>query len=223
MSDPAPLRVCFVGDSLVLGVGDTDGLGWAGRLAARARREGHDLTAYNLGIRRETSLDVERRWRGEVEPRLPAAHRRAILFSFGTNDCLDEGGRRRVAPEASLAAAERILRAAAAFAPVLMIGPPPAASAEENRRIAALAEGLGGVAVGLGVPWFDLFARLRDEQSWHAELRAGDGYHPAARGYERIAAALDRWAPWRDLLDGREAPPAGCPAEPALSLGAAPR
>ena len=66
-------RVCFIGDSFVLGVGDPDGLGWSGRIAAAARRRGIDITAYNLGVRRETTADIARRWQAEVAPRLPAA------------------------------------------------------------------------------------------------------------------------------------------------------
>ncbi|WP_347059518.1 hypothetical protein ABC795_03530 [Blastococcus sp. HT6-30] len=47
---PADLRVCFLGDSSTAGVGDDDGLGWVGRLAASARRYGTALTGYNLGV-----------------------------------------------------------------------------------------------------------------------------------------------------------------------------
>lgn len=34
------LRVCFVGDSFVAGVGDPEQLGWAGRVAARTHSAG---------------------------------------------------------------------------------------------------------------------------------------------------------------------------------------
>ncbi|MGY1914534.1 hypothetical protein [Blastococcus sp. SYSU DS0973] len=54
---PADLRVCFLGDSSTAGVGDDDGLGWAGlgwaglgSLAASARRYGADLSGHNLGV-----------------------------------------------------------------------------------------------------------------------------------------------------------------------------
>jgi hypothetical protein len=58
------MRICFIGDSLVNGVGDPTGLGWVGRVATAARRRGHDITAYNLGIRRDTSGDIAVRWQG---------------------------------------------------------------------------------------------------------------------------------------------------------------
>jgi hypothetical protein len=52
------MRICFVGDSLVNGTGDPVGLGWVGRACAAARRRGHEVTCYNLGIRRDTSADI---------------------------------------------------------------------------------------------------------------------------------------------------------------------
>ena len=52
------LRVVFVGDSFVAGVGDPEGRGWVGRVVAAAHAAGLPLTAYNLGVRRETSADV---------------------------------------------------------------------------------------------------------------------------------------------------------------------
>ncbi len=69
----ADLRVCFVGDSFVAGVGDPEHLGWAGRLAAGSSRAGRRLTAYNLGVRRQTSRDVSHRWLFECQQRLPTA------------------------------------------------------------------------------------------------------------------------------------------------------
>ena len=56
------MRLCFIGDSLVNGTGDPTGLGWVGRVTASARRRGHDVTTYNLGIRRDTSADIAARW-----------------------------------------------------------------------------------------------------------------------------------------------------------------
>ncbi len=52
----ADLRVCFLGDSFVAGVGDPEHLGWVGRVAARTNRGGQPLTAYGLGVRRETAV-----------------------------------------------------------------------------------------------------------------------------------------------------------------------
>ncbi|APE35159.1 hypothetical protein BOX37_15735 [Nocardia mangyaensis] len=64
------LRICFVGDSFVQGIGDPEYRGWVGRVLAET---GTDITAFNLGIRRNTPDDIRRRCWAEVEPRfLPA-------------------------------------------------------------------------------------------------------------------------------------------------------
>src|SRR5689334_860809 len=98
-----PMRICFFGDSFVNGTGDDDALGWVGRVVADARRAGCDLTAYNLGIRRNTSADVAARWEGEARLRLPADCDGRLVFSFGANDCVSSGVDRgsRVEPEQS--------------------------------------------------------------------------------------------------------------------------
>ncbi len=99
------MRICFFGDSLVNGTGDDDGLGWVGRVVAQARHGGCDVTAYNLGVRRDTSADVAARWMGEARLRLPAEHDGRLVFSFGANDCIasDEDGSPRVKPADSIA------------------------------------------------------------------------------------------------------------------------
>ncbi|MGH6975830.1 MAG: GDSL-type esterase/lipase family protein, partial [Stellaceae bacterium] len=79
------LRIGFFGDSFVNGFGDPDSLGWVGRVGAAAIARGHDVTIYNAGIRGNTSTDVRDRWRDEAVHRLPAAHPRALVFSFGVN------------------------------------------------------------------------------------------------------------------------------------------
>lgn len=52
------IRICFVGDSFVNGIGDERALGWAGRLCAAANARGVPVTYYNLGVRRNTSKDI---------------------------------------------------------------------------------------------------------------------------------------------------------------------
>lgn len=97
------MRVCFTGDSIVNGTGDDDGLGWVGRIVAKLRAHGRDITYYNLGIRRDTSADVAARWRDEIERGLPPRFTRRLAFSFGANDCVMEGPGPRVSLAHSLA------------------------------------------------------------------------------------------------------------------------
>jgi hypothetical protein len=50
------VRICFVGESFVNGTGDPECLGWTGRICVGANKKGYDITYYNLGVRRETSV-----------------------------------------------------------------------------------------------------------------------------------------------------------------------
>ena len=55
------VRICFFGESFVNGTGDPECLGWTGRICVDANKKGYDITYYNLGVRRETSTDLEKR------------------------------------------------------------------------------------------------------------------------------------------------------------------
>src|SRR5258705_13241464 len=90
----AQMRVCFIGDSFVSGTYDDECLGWVGRIAAAARKRNHDLSAYNLGIRGETSVQTARRWRAEAEVRQSPQQEGRLGFEFGVNDAREEAGER---------------------------------------------------------------------------------------------------------------------------------
>lgn len=190
------IRVCFIGDSFTAGTGDPEALGWVGRVAADAMARGHDLTAYNLGIRRETSTDILRRWQQECAPRaLPGVDTR-VVFCFGANDTAHVDGLRRLPLEQTLTNADTLLRAARPLYPVLLIGPPPVADAAHDERIAELSRGLAGVAQSENVPYLDVFSPLKNSLPWRQEVIANDGSHPRAAGYRQLAALIVNWPAW---------------------------
>ena len=63
---PRDLALVFLGASLVAGVGDPKGQGWVTRVVGRTQHPDLELTAYNLGVRGDTSADVLHRWASEV-------------------------------------------------------------------------------------------------------------------------------------------------------------
>ena len=71
-----------------------------------------------------------------------------------------------------------------------------------NGRAAELSGAYGAVATALDVPFFDLHAALIDDRRYLNALRAGDGVHPAARGYTAIAKRVEEWPAWRAWFDG---------------------
>ncbi|MEX5719358.1 GDSL-type esterase/lipase family protein [Geodermatophilus maliterrae] len=197
MSAPPDVRVCFLGDSLTAGVGDPTGAGWVGPVSAAAREAGWQLTAYGLGVRRDTSVDVAGRWLDEARRRLRDGDRYGAVFAFGTNDVDVLDGRRRVDRQHSLTTLAGLLAdAEAAGWPVLVIGPPPVADGDASARAADLADGMAEVCAGTHVPFVDL-GPLAADAVWTAEVAAGDAVHPSAAGYRRLAAvvapAFTRW------------------------------
>lgn len=183
------IRVCFVGDSYVAGLGDSTALGWVGRMVAHAHATGTPLTSYNLGIRRNTSQDVAGRLPDETARRLADADEGLVIVSFGVNDTLVEGARQRVTGAETLAAFERMVRELAPT-PVALVGPPAVDDDAHNSRIRPLNAALRTTAAALGVDFFDVFTTLEYDEVWREQLRAHDGYHPDAPGYERFFRAV---------------------------------
>jgi len=201
------MRACFFGDSFINGTGDDEALGWVGRVAARARREGRDLTAYNLGIRRDTSADIAGRWRGEAERRLPPAYRHEALlaFSFGANDCADdERGGPRVPTKRAIANTELILGEASSFAPTVMIGPAPLQFEPADRRARALSEAQAELCGRIGVPYLAIFDFVASCDAWRRDTSRGDGVHPNKAGYDALAGFVWRWPAFQAWLDSRK-------------------
>jgi len=190
------IRICFIGDSYVQGTGDDECLGWVGRLCASARHTGHNITAYNLGVRRETSADIARRWQAECEPRLLPTTENHVVFSFGANDVVIENGAPRVTEHETLANLRAILEATKARYRTLLVGPPAAYDDAHNARLGQLSERMGDVAAQMGVPYLALFPLVVNDAQWMEEVRSNDGVHPRARGYARLARIIDASGDW---------------------------
>jgi lysophospholipase L1-like esterase len=198
------LRFCFVGDSFVAGAGDETGLGWVGRVTAATWQRGVALTAYNLGVRRDTSADLRRRAEAEVLARLlGAGDAQGVVFSFGANDAALEDDMPRVPPETSVENAAALLGWSATRWPTLMVGPPPLAhDAAHDARVAALSARLGALCAAMDLPFLPVHAALSASAAWRNGAARGDGVHPDGGGYAALAALVDTWAPWRALTAG---------------------
>jgi lysophospholipase L1-like esterase len=192
------LRVMFFGDSFVAGVGDDAGLGWVGRVVAGAFAAGVPVTAYNLGIRRQTSADVLERWRAEARSRVSREAECRVVFSFGANDATVENGGPRVSAADSVAGLSQAIDGAADLAlPVFIVGPPPANDEDQQDRIAGLSASFAEVAAQRGVPYVDVVGPLRASGTWRREAQAGDGAHPGRDGYALLAAlVMEPWLAW---------------------------
>lgn len=195
------IRICFIGESFVNGTGDASYLGWTGRLCQQLAQQGHAVTHYNLGIRRETSTLLAKRWQTEVNRRSQLGSDLRLVFSFGTNDTTLQNGKLRVALEDSLANARQILSAAQQRYPVLMISPPPIADVEQRSRIQTLVGHLGSLCESLNIPYLDIFTPLLTTPAWLPEVQLGDGAHPNAAGYAEFAHLVQQWPAWAQWWD----------------------
>lgn len=195
------VRICFVGDSFVNGTGDSECLGWTGRICSAAIAQGHDVTYYNLGIRRETSTDIAGRWFEEVSRRLPEDCDRRIVFSFGVNDTTIENGKPRVELSNSKENAHQILSVAKGLFPVLMVSPPPIVDIEQNSRVETLSQELAMICEQLNVPYLNVFTHLQKSEFWLKEVAANDSYHPKAAGYLEYANLVQNWDAWQSWLN----------------------
>ena len=207
----ATLRICFVGDSITVGSGDTGFLGWPGRLSIAETNRGHDVTLYNMGVRGDTSEMVLPRWRRECNVRLPDHVKGRLVLSFGLNDTAEESGVGiRVPLEASLANARAIVDEARAWLPTLVVGPVPIIDDMQpyvfpngiayhyaNARVAELNAQTARLCADRDVPYLNLFDARGANPAWAQSQRDRDGVHATSDGYQLIADMIGGWQPWR--------------------------
>lgn len=185
----------FVGASTTAGYGDPKGLGWVGRVVARTQHPDLDLTAYNLGIRGNTSGDVVARWAAEAHPRWKDRAERRLVLSVGTADV--RSGMTMARSRLNLA--NVIDEATNAGIGVFVVGLTPSLDADLNRRIEALADAQADVCSRRGITYVDCFRPLVSHDQWMADLAASpDRAHPGQAGYGLIAWLVlhNGWNDW---------------------------
>ncbi|MGB7087227.1 MAG: GDSL-type esterase/lipase family protein [Phormidesmis sp.] len=195
MSD---IRICFFGDSFVNGTGDPTCLGWSGRICAAVNSSHPSLTYYNLGIRGNTSEQIEARWQMEANLRFPAECDARLVFSFGANDVRLESGAILVSRANAVTCARRILTRVKTQYPILLVGPPPVADSAMNLRIADLSSAYADLCKEIDVPYLETFQPLSQNLLWMQEVALIDGAHPAAAGYQALADLVSQWSAWQN-------------------------
>jgi len=194
-------RILFFGDSFVAGVGDPTGLGWVGRVVAASHGGGRPITAYNLGVRGDTSADVAARFAVELDARTRAETATyGVVLGVGANDMTVTDNRLRVAPGLAVATLNRLIdRTRARGHGVLIVGPPPVGDEAQDERISELSTQFAHVATHRGIAFVETAKPLCAHEGWRSEAAANDGSHPGAAGYAALATlVLD--AGWTDWL-----------------------
>src|SRR5215213_7263788 len=131
---PRDVRLCAVGDSYVAGVGDPRALGWLGRVLVRTATAEVSVTAYNLGVRGDSSADVLARWREESSRRWFDGAENRLVVGVGCNDV----GSGLSLARSRLNLANVVDDAVSDGLEPFVVGPPPTLDPAFNDRLAAV-------------------------------------------------------------------------------------
>ncbi|MCE1179976.1 MAG: GDSL-type esterase/lipase family protein [Micrococcales bacterium] len=192
------IGLVFIGDSLVTGVGDPKGQGWVTRVVGRSQSPEVTLTAYNLGVRGDTSADVLARWQAEGNPRWEGRHERRLVLSIGTNDI----SRGITLARHRLNLANIIDDATSAGVATFVVSPPPSDDDDFNSKLEVLVEAQADVCARRGIPFVDCYRPLLGHEQWRSDLSASTiPGHPGQAGYGLIAWLVlhNGWNDWLQI------------------------
>lgn len=195
---PRDVAIVFVGASLVAGVGDPKGQGWVSRVVGRTHHSELELTAYNLGVRGDTSADVLGRWKAECEPRWRGRGEKRLVVSVGGNDAATGVTLARH----RLNLANILDDAASAGIGTFVVSPPPGDDEELNAKLDVLVEAQADVCSRRNVPFVDCFRPLLGHEQWQSDLAASRvPHHPGQAGYGLIAWLVlhNGWYDWLQI------------------------
>lgn len=192
---PRDLALVFLGASLVAGVGDPKGQGWVTRVVGRTQHPDLELTAYNLGVRGDTSAEVLARWSSEVPRRWAGRGERRVVLSVGTDDVISG----MTLARHRLNLANLLDDAAAQGVGTFVVSPPPTDDPDLDGRIEVLVAAQADVCARRGVPFVDCYAPLSAHEQWRTDLAASRvPHHPGQAGYGLIAWLVlhHGWGEW---------------------------
>ena len=195
---PRDVALVFLGASLVAGVGDPKGQGWVTRVVGRTQHPDVELTAYNLGVRGNTTADLLERWATEVPARWVGRTERRLVVSVGTDDILSGISLARH----RLNLANLLDDAAAQGVGTFVVSPPPSDDDELNGRLEVMVEAQADVCTRRGVPFVDSYHPLRGHDQWRTDLAASAvPHHPGQAGYGLIAWLVlhNGWSEWLEI------------------------
>ncbi|MGL5910004.1 MAG: GDSL-type esterase/lipase family protein [Phycicoccus sp.] len=198
---PRDVALVFLGASLVAGIGDPKGQGWVTRVVGRTQHPDLELTAYNLGVRGDTSADVLARWGSEVPRRWAGRTERRVVISVGGNDLV--GGMTLARHRLNLA--NLLDDAASQGVASFVVSPPPSDDPELNGRLETLVEAQADVCGRRDVPFVDCYRPLAAHEQWRTDLAASRvPHHPGQAGYGLIAWLVlhNGWAEWLQITTG---------------------
>lgn len=202
-----PLRVTAFGDSLIYGYGDPVNGGWVEQLRRRWMGTESGPVLYNLGVRGDTTSQVNLRLeqefliRGELRNKLPDL----IILSVGVNDSPRVGKRSMTDYDRFTLEIVNLLDKAQNLCPVMFVGMVPVDESkmpfldclhfnhEDQFRYKEVTKSACQVR---DIPYLDVFDLWQERgQDWINAHLCQDGLHPNSAGYHALFQDLLNWSP----------------------------
>ncbi len=212
MSTPK-LRIAFLGDSITVGDGDALACGWPSRLLADTAPQPGRAHCYNLGVGGDRISDVQARCEAELAGRLTGKAGTGVALMTGVNDALKAAATSSflyLEPDQISLRVRKIVQAAKLFGPVIVIEPTPVLPSliredgGRGDRVLELLQTINDLTQNAcraeNVPLVKLTNDLINDEVFGASLCAGDGLHPTAEGYGRIASLIGQTQHWKEFL-----------------------
>ena len=193
------MRICFIGDELVAGVGDPRGLGWVGRVNAHSTFDVPATIFDAGGPLRDNPSRWPPRWEAEVLPRLADGEPHGLVIGIGPGDVPAGISTAR----SRLNLANITDRATSLGIPSFVVGPPPLAGVDSG-ALKALASSCSEVCGRRGIPFVDCYTPLVAHDQWFEDMAASmargkDGQTlPGQAGYALMAWIVQHqgWYEW---------------------------
>lgn len=203
------MRILFFGDSITQGFWDTEG-GWPQRIRRHYDEQlipeletlNNDIpTFFNLGISGETTRNLLRRIKPEIEARYLESERMIVVIAIGSNGDIFEANERWVTPEEFRSNLEQLVELVRPFTDkVVLVGNPACDEAKTrpvawgdyhytNSELEKSEATIKAVAAAHQLLFVPLFASFKSRLD-NGEILLADGLHPNDVGHAYIASQV---------------------------------
>ncbi len=189
------LRLFFVGDELITGVGDSRALGWTGRVLAHTSFPGA-LTPISLAFPGEDTATLTKRWESEVIPRIDRDADNRLVIGLGSYDI----DKKISATRSRLHLANLLDNANRLQLKPFVVGPPPRPDADSN-TLRLLSAAYAEVCTRRAVPYVETFTPLNQHEQWNTDTAISGNRIPDQAGYGLISWLVlhKGWYQWLGL------------------------
>ncbi|WP_299380457.1 GDSL-type esterase/lipase family protein [uncultured Kiloniella sp.] len=212
-------RVCFLGASVMEGMGDEARLGMPGRLALLEAETKQSFIHYNLGVRGQTLKEISERAASECRARFKSA-KDFIVFATGSNDfaLIESGIAKKNIPRTPRRRAmnnfKALMTELSEIAPLLVFGPTPVDESKlpffstvsnmhfdfKNEELASGSAEYGAICQDMNIPFINMHEALSTSDDFMAGLAENDGLHSTGKGYQAMAEIVQSSPHWQGLL-----------------------